>query len=70
MINHGTISPPFNRINTTISTIMKAVLKNLIRKNAANHHADLEQYIESHQFLKEKNITPIEKLQQESREIT
>jgi len=33
-----------------------SVFENLIRKNADNHNTDLEQYIESYQFLKEKNI--------------
>ena len=36
----------------------------LIRKNADNHNTDLEQYIESYQFLKEKNITSIPELKE------
>lgn len=38
--------------------------ENLIRKNADNHNTDLEQYIESYQFLKEKNITSISELKE------
>ena len=41
-----------------------SVFENLIRKNADNHNADLEQYIESYQFLKEKNITSVSELKE------
>lgn len=41
-----------------------SVFKNLIRKNADNHNTDLEQYIESYQFLKEKNITSVSELKE------
>ena len=42
-----------------------SVFENLIRKNADNHNTDLEQYyIESYQFLKEKNITSISELKE------
>ena len=39
-----------------------SVFENLIRKNADNHNTDLEQYIESYQFLKEKNIASLPEL--------
>ena len=35
------------------------MLSHLIKENSDNHNADLEKYIESYQFLKEKNITSI-----------
>ena len=41
-----------------------SVFENLIRKNADNHNADLEKYIESYQFLKDKNITSISELKE------
>ena len=41
-----------------------SVFENLIRKNADNHNADLEKYIESYQFLKEKNITSLSELKE------
>lgn len=41
-----------------------SVFENLICKNADNHNTDLEQYIESYQFLKEKNITSISELKE------
>lgn len=41
-----------------------SVFENLIRKNAGNHNTDLEQYIESYQFLKEKNITSVSELKE------
>jgi len=41
-----------------------SVFENLIRKNADNHNTDLEQYIESYQFLKEKNITSVSELKE------
>lgn len=41
-----------------------SVFGNLIRKNADNHNTDLEQYIESYQFLKEKNITSVSELKE------
>lgn len=41
-----------------------SVFENLIRKNADNHNTALEQYIESYQFLKEKNITSILELKE------
>ena len=40
------------------------IFENLIRKNADNHNTDLEQYIESYQFLKEKNITSVSELKE------
>ncbi len=39
-----------------------SIFENLIRKNADNNNADLEKYIESYQFLKEKNITSLSEL--------
>ena len=55
-----------------------SVFENLIRKNADNHNTDLEQYIESYQFLKEKKEVEqaesvrscMEKLLQKKRELT
>ena len=41
-----------------------SVFGNLIRKNADNHNRDLEQYIESYQFLKEKNIISVSELKE------
>ena len=41
-----------------------SVFENLIRKNANNHNRDLEQYIESYQFLKEKNIISVSELKE------
>ena len=41
-----------------------SVFENLIRKNADNHNTDLEQYIESYQFLKEKNIASLPELKE------
>ncbi|MFR1139015.1 MAG: MobA/MobL family protein, partial [Anaerococcus vaginalis] len=41
-----------------------SVFKNLIRKNADNHNTDLEKYIESYQFLKEKNIISLSELKE------
>ena len=41
-----------------------SVFENLIRKNADNHHTNLEKYIESYQFLKEKNITSVSELKE------
>ena len=41
-----------------------SVFGNLIRKNADNHNTDLEKYIESYQFLKEKNIISLSKLKE------
>ena len=41
-----------------------SVFGNLIRKNADNHNTDLEKYIESYQFLKEKNIISVSELKE------
>lgn len=41
-----------------------SVFENLIRKNSDNHNTDLEQYIESYQYLKEKNITSLSELKE------
>ena len=41
-----------------------SVFENLIRKNADNHNTNLEQYIESYQFLKEKNIISLSELKE------
>ena len=41
-----------------------SVFENLIRKNADNHHTNLEKYIESYQFLKEKNIISLSELKE------
>ena len=43
---------------------MLSVFENLIRKNADNHNTDLEQYIGSYQFLKEKNIISVSELKE------
>jgi len=43
---------------------LPSVFENLIRKNADNHNTDLEQYIESYQFLKEKNIISLSELKE------
>ena len=40
------------------------MLSHLIEENSDNHNADLEKYIESYQFLKEKNITSISELKE------
>ena len=40
------------------------VFENLIRKNADKNNADLEKYIESYQFLKEKNIISLSELKE------
>lgn len=41
-----------------------SVFENLIRNNTENHNEDLEKYIESYQFLKEKNITSLSELKE------
>ena len=41
-----------------------SVFENLIRRNADNHNTDLEKYIESYQFLKEKNIISVSELKE------
>ena len=41
-----------------------SIFENLIRKNADKNNADLEQYIESYQFLKEKNIISLSELKE------
>ncbi|HEL1105849.1 TPA: MobA/MobL family protein [Streptococcus equi subsp. zooepidemicus] len=41
-----------------------SVFENLIRNNTENHNADLEKYVESYQFLKEKNIISVSKLKE------
>ena len=41
-----------------------SVFENIIRKNADNHNTDLEKYIESYQFLKEKNIISASELKE------
>ena len=43
---------------------MLLIFGNLIRKNADSHNADLERYIESYQFLKEKNIISVSELKE------
>ena len=43
---------------------MLSIFENLIRKNADNYNRDLEEYIESYQYLKEKNIIFISKLKE------
>lgn len=40
------------------------ILSNLIKENADNSNINLEKYIESYQFLKEKNITSIPELKE------
>ncbi|AIA68779.1 hypothetical protein Q426_05705 [Streptococcus equi subsp. zooepidemicus CY] len=40
------------------------MLSHLIKENADNSNIDLEKYIESYQFLKEKNITSISELKE------
>ena len=40
------------------------MLSHFIKENSDNHNADLEKYIESYQFLKEKNITSIPELKE------
>lgn len=41
-----------------------SVFENLINQNADSNNADLEKYIESYQFLKEKNITYLSELKE------
>ena len=41
-----------------------SVFENLIRKNADTNNADLEKYIESYEYLKEKNITSLLQLKE------
>ena len=41
-----------------------SIFENLICKNADKNNADLEQYIESYQFLKEKNIISLSELKE------
>lgn len=41
-----------------------SIFENLIRKNADNYNRDLEEYIESYQYLKEKNIIFISELKE------
>lgn len=41
-----------------------SVFENLIHKNADNHNTDLEQYIESYQYLKKKNITSLSEVKE------
>lgn len=41
-----------------------SVFENLSHNNADNNNADLEKYIESYQFLKEKNITSLSELKE------
>lgn len=41
-----------------------SVFENLIHKNADNYNTDLEQYIESYQYLKEKDITSLSELKE------
>src|SRR3712207_1165016 len=41
-----------------------SIFENLIRKNADNHNTDLEKYIESYEYLKEKNITSLSELKE------
>lgn len=41
-----------------------SVFENFIRKNADNYNTDSEQYIESYQFLKEKNIISLSELKE------
>ena len=41
-----------------------SIFENLIRKNADKHNTDLEKYIESYQFLKEKNIISLSELKE------
>lgn len=40
------------------------ILSLIIKENADNNNADLEKYIESYQFLKEKNITSLSELKE------
>ena len=40
------------------------ILSHFIKENADNHNTDLEKYIESYQYLKEKNITSILELKE------
>ena len=49
---------------TWFLVIAYSVFENLIRKNADNHNTDLEKYIESYQFLKEKNIISLSELKE------
>jgi len=41
-----------------------SIFENLIRKNSDNNNTDLEKYIESYQFLKEKNIISLPELKE------
>ena len=41
-----------------------SIFENLIRNNADKHNTDFEQYIESYQFLKEKNIISLSELKE------
>ena len=41
-----------------------SVFENLIHKNADNYNTDLEQYIESYQYLKEKDISSLSELKE------
>ncbi len=41
-----------------------SVFENLIHKNADNYNTDLEKYIESYEYLKEKNITSLSELKE------
>lgn len=41
-----------------------SVFENLIHKNEDNHNTDLEQYIESYQYLKKKNITSLSEVKE------
>ena len=44
--------------------VLLSVFENLIRKKADNHNTDLEQFIGSYQFLKEKNIISVSELKE------
>lgn len=55
--------------NNTKSTLpskdtLLSVFENLIHKNEDNHNTDLEQYIESYQYLKKKNITSLSEVKE------
>lgn len=41
-----------------------SVFENLVNKNTGNHNTDLKKYIESYQFLKEKNIISLSELKE------
>lgn len=51
----STLSPKENLLS---------IFENLIRKNADKNNADLEKYIESYEYLKEKNITSLLQLKE------